>query len=458
MSIIKIPSKNIYNIDNPIIRKNIIDNIEVNANNTSVQIDRDNLSYTETVVTSLDYTQSPPIIAGQTTYNSESKDFAQQTVPITIGHSATNVEFQLLCYSEMKLGYLSIPIKIYANSYQDKYITELYDGTDKDGNEQIQYTSNYTRVEVSANGSWLYGDTQTKTPSKYDTVTYTTSSDNPTIAYKTGKIINDTLTDSPQNQVRLEDDKVKYVYQMSQTFRPENGLADVTLSVSNQVSLENKTNVSNTWFTEGEDENGKYFTITLTVLVSRIITTLINDDFATVYPYPRDIPNPRPLRGRQYGDSTTQVQFTFRGETRFLNVAELIQYIGDTNGKNVFSVSNNELLQTTNTYNGLNAIEKDFSKTLEQYKNGKETATLLCDIADYKDEETGETVISANGEDYLPMTFQIGDEVVPYVYTANGVDVPMSLDKVGNAKVFQVVGKKSYYDGAVWQELTLLEK
>ena len=56
------------------------------------------------------------------------------------------------------------------------------------------------------------------------------------------------------------------------------------------------------------------------------------------------------------------------------------------------------------------------------------------------------------------MVFEKGDDVIPYIYGADGKDRPMSKNKDGSAKVFEVVGSNIIYDGAVWQELTLLEK
>lgn len=56
------------------------------------------------------------------------------------------------------------------------------------------------------------------------------------------------------------------------------------------------------------------------------------------------------------------------------------------------------------------------------------------------------------------MAFDIYDEVIPMVYTANQTDKPMSRYKDGSAKTFVVLGTKIYFDGAVWQELTLQEK
>jgi hypothetical protein len=55
-------------------------------------------------------------------------------------------------------------------------------------------------------------------------------------------------------------------------------------------------------------------------------------------------------------------------------------------------------------------------------------------------------------------TFNIGDEVIPMVFSASGSDIPMSKYQNGNAKTFTVVGRDIIYDGAVWQKLYLQEK
>lgn len=129
-----------------------------------------------------------------------------------------------------------------------------------------------------------------------------------------------------------------------------------------------------------------------------------------------------------------------------------LHFEGKANSKNVFSVEGNELMQTTSyTQTGENSIVKNYGKTLNEYANGKETATLLCSISDYYDEENKLTI--SKSQKGFPMTFNRGDEVIPMIMNNKGADVPMSKDKV-----FVVIGNDIYYDGAVWQRITLLQK
>jgi hypothetical protein len=55
------------------------------------------------------------------------------------------------------------------------------------------------------------------------------------------------------------------------------------------------------------------------------------------------------------------------------------------------------------------------------------------------------------------MACSLYDEVIPMVFGADKKDRAMSTYPDGTAKVFQVLGVKTYYDGAVWQELSLQE-
>lgn len=155
----------------------------------------------------------------------------------------------------------------------------------------------------------------------------------------------------------------------------------------------------------------------------------------------------------------TSLNISLFGNIYQIDLNDVALKYGDTSSKSVFSVQNNELLQTTNTYteNGVvsNAIEKSATRTIDEFGNGKETATLLCDINEYYD-ENGSLMISAN-DTTKPMTFKIGNIVKPKVFGANRQDKPMSVKSDGTAKEFIVLGVEPYFDGAVWQKLFLRE-
>ena len=150
----------------------------------------------------------------------------------------------------------------------------------------------------------------------------------------------------------------------------------------------------------------------------------------------------------------TQITFMVKNS---INKKEKIVWQG--NGTKTFSLGgNNELMQTSNYYQSTdtNAITRAFSDTLTDYGKGKETATIRCSIGDYYEYDSGDKVISIDNSTGK-MSFKMYDQVIPMVYGADGKDRPMSLYQDGTPKVFQVLGSKIYYDGAVWQELSLQE-
>lgn len=117
------------------------------------------------------------------------------------------------------------------------------------------------------------------------------------------------------------------------------------------------------------------------------------------------------------------------------------------NGERV-SITNNSFIQNAEY------ISNKAESLIQQYSNGKETAKVRCSIGEYADENDN-LVISTKTDS--KMLFEHYDKVVPMVRNGDGIDLAMSYDKNGLAKVFDVVGVKVFFDGAVWQELTLRE-
>lgn len=122
-----------------------------------------------------------------------------------------------------------------------------------------------------------------------------------------------------------------------------------------------------------------------------------------------------------------------------------------TNGKNIFSIEENELINILST-----DILNTFNNIILEWKEGKELATLKCSIGEYYNED-GTLAISTKQND-LPMLFDIGDLVIPYIAVANGKTEPLSIKLDGTPKVFKVTQIRPYFDGAFWQEITLQEQ
>lgn len=139
----------------------------------------------------------------------------------------------------------------------------------------------------------------------------------------------------------------------------------------------------------------------------------------------------------------------------------------ESHATNIFNPESNELFQN-NTKVGNTQIDKYMSDTvLGGWQNGKETAEIQCSVNDYKSimplsGEVGGDAISTT--DYtLPFMFRVGDVVCPMTATVSG-DKPISTFdfKWGSStakfpKLFRVTGISPKYDGALWQTLTLQE-
>lgn len=165
-----------------------------------------------------------------------------------------------------------------------------------------------------------------------------------------------------------------------------------------------------------------------------------------------------------------QININLNGIVKTISFTERIESFGDKSSKQAFVIgSDNDFLQEKsryfaiedeNTLNGTYLAEK-YAELLDEYKNGKKKLTLLCDINDYyyydatKPDKKGSIAISRN---LTRLTFKEYDEVIPMIKLANGDYVPIAKNEDGTPMVFVVLAIRVFYDGVVWQELTLQQK
>lgn len=175
------------------------------------------------------------------------------------------------------------------------------------------------------------------------------------------------------------------------------------------------------------------------------------------------------LQGTYEYSVPQQVNISIDGIVKTVDFVEETQSFGELTSKNAFVIGeNNDLMQkearvTYGTgdnvkYTYLSEIYKEL---LDEYKNGKKKLTLLCDINDYyyydatKPDKKGSIAISRN---LTRLTFKEYDEVIPMIKLANGDYVPIGKNEDGTPMVFVVLAIRVFYDGVVWQELTLQQK
>lgn len=417
MSVIKIPSKNIYQKDNQKVVDNIITKVEVSTNKPSVFSETGNVY--DTRVSSLNKNLNQP---------QQDTAISERIYPRAQFYNDPHYYFNGVAADLVVEPYYA-NIKIAIPALQQNYaILSIFTGIDENKNSNIQYT--------------VYGDIIDKTTDATLNVRIT-NTNAPDEFYVYGFATGDVITENIQEDIIL--DFSPYKNKISYSFNPppdDANLRPITVS----ASIKDISNVDNQDF----EINNDIYTATFTILCGIKIDVRNGSAYRAM-----DDENHKftiPASGTSTEYRPKNIVMSFNGEKLTFNLTNKTVTIGS--GKDVMSFSGNELVQETNTP----SLETQYQAVINEWQKGKETATLRCSIDDYRDNDTGELVISANGNDTLPMTFKIGDIVIPYVYGANGQDKPMSVNLDGTAKKFVVVGTQPKFDGAVWQELTLQEK
>lgn len=120
-------------------------------------------------------------------------------------------------------------------------------------------------------------------------------------------------------------------------------------------------------------------------------------------------------------------------------------------------ISKNDLVQKLSTYseNGISKSLSDelYNRIYNMFYNGVECLTIRCTLSDYYD-INGTKIIGY--EDSVPVSFDIGDVVSPYVVRGTLFDsYSKYLD--GTPKKYRVVSANIVFNGNIYQDLVLRE-
>ena len=216
------------------------------------------------------------------------------------------------------------------------------------------------------------------------------------------------------------------------------------------VVFKNKTNILTRNYYEATLDGIDYFIVQgLTLLIG---TQSYKTSWNGANPY-SDGTTKVTMKGTREEYNPVSVQINVYGNLIGIELEDLDFQTGE--GTQPFVIEGNELLQSNATIGDEKLHQYLTNKVLNEYKNGKETAEILCDVGEYYN-DNGDLEISFRKKGFQP-TFEIGDIVIPMVFSAKGTDIPMSKYQDGNPKEFTVVGVEIIYDGAIWQRLTLQE-
>lgn len=418
-----IPSKTIYKLNNPKVRDNVIDAVTVshtvvnndNKYNTTVHLEK----YTES---SFSHAFEP--------------NFNEWTKSATVNAKTGNDTY--VYYAGASVGirthYNFNPIQVYIDrAIENAYISSIFTGYNKNGNPNINYNVIYKhyvgKSKIRVRQYPLGGDNSDVVDSielTYDYNDYTTSQGNlPKLS------LEKTTTYSHQNLTG-------------------------TLTAKANVSKEDETTLYDDNILKNYDETFFYFQIDK-ILCGVETYSAYGTDRMSISAWGGD-----PTSTERYIDLfgtcekyvPVELQISFNGDTISFVIEEDSVSYGSEEPKKPFLLSGSEIIQSGGKFGGTNLSSHLSDIIMSQYEKGKETATLTCSINDYYDSNDN-LIVSPKSDQ--KMLFEIYDKVVPMVRQSYGVDAPMSLTSENYAKVFEVVGVRLYYDGAVWQELTLKE-
>ena len=403
-----IPSKYISSMKNPKVRDNYIDNVEVNYTVISPNNKFEEVVYTETFKDNL--------------FNKT--DEASSEIAYRSAYWGGRSELYAYIYASQ--SWRNFSVKINKNP-KNSFISKVFTGIKTVEQEE---TSNET--------SWIGSNVVYKKATAKASLPVTNASYNLSglVSYTVGELfIGDKTIEQKTNEtIPLA------ITSSSCTFETQSAYSTVSAS----VSLPNRNNILRPQINEDED----YYIFNITLLTESISIPLklikgTVEQSATFT-----------MTGTCEVYVAEEVSLTFYGNTIGIDLKNGTVTVGS--GDFPFSTNSNELIHTGATTYGQDITSYIGENILNQYREGKETCTVKCSISDYYT-ESGDLAISPHkGE--VPMTFSIGDEVIPMVYTVNKTDRAMSKYSNGMDKVFVVVGVKPSYTGACWQELTLLEK
>lgn len=402
---IKIPSKHIYNMDNPKIRDNFIDNVEVNITTVTPNNEFDTPVFNETI-SNFKYSSLFPIYENLEEKN-RSHTYAGELEEIVKFISWVRVDNILNTYD--------ITVEI-PRLLKNSYIEKIFYGVDDDNNAELKFNVIGTKNSGIINTNFVY---------KYGA-------------------FNEQLTLGDLSYTQEQTEKSQYQMPEKYSYTYEGEYPDLSMvqSVTATVDLPIDESIRNPQISISEEKYILTFSVSCGYRASNFGTEFkILTGENTYY-----------VQGNYVEYIPSQIEITVYGNKIGISLEDGTVTYGS--GTKPFSLDGNELLQDSATTNGKLTTQHLAENILAQYKNGKETATLLCDIGEYY-EENGTKVIGIEMQDR--MSFHEHDLVIPYVFGADGKDRPMSKYSNGEPKVFEVVAVKRFFDGAVWQELSLLE-
>jgi hypothetical protein len=422
MAVIKIPSKNIFGkIENSKIRKNVVNNVSVDMTKISPNNEYETPVYNLNKVDGL--------------FEYSSADGGDDN----LGYSGyrninyTDKDYQVFTLLKGEQSWIKLDIEI-PRVANNKEIVRIYDKKKPNEENWIGLTVKYKKK--SGNASCII-----------ENPTY--SIDLSSINYSSISDITEEYSDFEEEVYTGDIPSIEKEYKLDITV---GNLQNKPTAIS-KIDLENPTNISSVSVVSSLDK----FTINDIAILTSAKTYKLWKKYSGTYGTVKDFEDVE-LNGTYTYYEAESVEITIYGNTVGISLEDGTVTYGD--GTKPFSLEGNELLQDSSKNGNTPTTQYLANQVFANYINGKETAVLKCSISDYYDYDTNELLISKEGKNGKKMTIDIGDEVLPMIYTNRG-DTPMSekvVDETKQPKTFSVVGKKIEYHGCPYQFLTIQEK
>lgn len=407
---ILIPSKHIYgDIENPKVRNNLIDKVEIKQKIIAPENKYDEIVYGEAFV---NLVKTP---------NATDRD-KDAGYGLLGGNSYSIAIADIEAISKRT----DLEVKIPALK-DNSFVETLKLGFDENGNSNI--------------GLRLYGTVKKANISATFTVTGVGDNDHTISNVVIG-------TPSEEETSFTISPLIEYEKKSTAALNPVSAKASITLDNVNNFADIVQPNI-----TVDEETGKEYYILNVRLItdlevkkLGLLATFLYSDNASETY---------NVTDGEYEHFSAEQVEITIYGNTIGISIKDGTITYG--NGGNPYTINGSELVQNNPSF-----AQTMADTIIDEYIKGKETATIRCDIGEYylynenNPQVEGEKAISASDKD-LSMTFNEGDIVIPMIPSARGGDEPMSRYQDGKPKQFRVIGTSIMNDGAVWQKIYLQE-
>lgn len=429
---IVIPSKKIYELNNQKVIKNSIKSIETSQANNEIAITENEQPLFQT----LEFDGEPDV---RITQQGDARKFTN-AIESFANHSFGWAIRAKVSFATQKISlarYFKRPIL-----KDDVYITEIDPTIEAEFNLTISNVACDSYIGSDVEKKFVFNDSaEDNAYNMRDTKSYNFNYDDIKTNYYDSNI-------KITNALTIQKEKISAQYGFSSPeLIGEDGLPYVIKGSASAIEADGDFLCT---FIKTADIN--HFNVEITM--AKELTVWVASDYALN----SNDPAPRIVEAQKYVFTLKSAKIVYNENIRHISSTQEQKVYTNNNaiGSNNYSVDQSQFINTNATYDGIEDAPKILlENTLALYEKGKETAIVRCSIGDYWD-NNGNTAISIETDS--KMMFEHYDEVVPMFKNSLGMDEPISYNENKLAKTFEVVGIKTIFDGAVWQELTLREK